>query len=276
MTRRQNALRRALKRFDETIGGKPWYKIDWNRAVLLATQIAAAESRVKAAESSSRGSEGSSGSAGNIAILNTWECVDRFLGIYPLGFNDPEYRSREREPKDEAREEFSQVLSQDEIRRVVGTGNFKEVATRALRVASSMDLIPRDDLVSMENGLRTQKARCRFASALDSLLYGRDLERKRFEDWSGLLREIGALTWPVAGCFQFLVHPEGRIFIEPQVIQDAARSLGAELTCPAEVVWETYSRIQRFAEAIRKEIRELGPRDMIDVQAFLRYIAQGG
>jgi hypothetical protein len=33
--------------------------------------------------------------------------------------------------------------------------------------------------------------------------------------------------------------------------------------------WETYAELLRLARAVRKDLRDLHPRDMIDIQSFL-------
>ena len=49
----------------------------------------------------------------------------------------------------------------------------------------------------------------------------------------------------------------------------AAREYGYAWRYAARPSWDTYARLLRFAEVVRRDLRDLRPRDMIDIQSFL-------
>lgn len=77
------------------------------------------------------------------------------------------------------------------------------------------------------------------------------------------------LTWPVATVFPFIALPKEHIFLKPTVTRIAARRYGLEFVYHSRPDWETYASLLELAEAVRRNLRDLKPRDMIDVQSFL-------
>ena len=47
------------------------------------------------------------------------------------------------------------------------------------------------------------------------------------------------------------------------------REYGFDLRYKSRPSWETYAGLLDFAEAVRRDQRDLGPRDMIDLQSFM-------
>ena len=77
------------------------------------------------------------------------------------------------------------------------------------------------------------------------------------------------MTWPVATVFSFISNPNEFIFLKPRVTQVAAEFYGYDFKYTSKVVWETYKSILDFAETVRKDMRQLRPKDMIDLQSFI-------
>ena len=77
------------------------------------------------------------------------------------------------------------------------------------------------------------------------------------------------MTWPVATVFGFIANPNEFIFLKPRVTQVAAEFYDYDFKYTSKVVWETYKSILDFAETVRKDMRQLRPKDMIDLQSFI-------
>jgi hypothetical protein len=77
------------------------------------------------------------------------------------------------------------------------------------------------------------------------------------------------LTWPVVTVFGFIAAPASHIFLKPTVTRKAAESLGVPFEYRSRPNWETYAELLRLSRAVRKDLRDLHPRDMIDIQSFL-------
>ncbi len=68
--------------------------------------------------------------------------------------------------------------------------------------------------------------------------------------------------------FGFVAQPDVHIFFKPNVTRAAAREYGFDFpyqSCPS---WEIYTKLLEFAEVVRRDLYDLRPRDMIDIQSF--------
>ena len=58
-------------------------------------------------------------------------------------------------------------------------------------------------------------------------------------------------------------------FRSARVTRVAAREYGFDLRYRSRPSWETYESMLAFAETVRRDLRDLRPRDMIDLQSFI-------
>jgi hypothetical protein len=77
------------------------------------------------------------------------------------------------------------------------------------------------------------------------------------------------LTWPVVTVFGFIAQPRAHFFLKPKVSRLAAEECGYEFDYQSQPNWKTYAGLLDFAEVARHDLRDLRPRDMIDIQSFL-------
>jgi hypothetical protein len=77
------------------------------------------------------------------------------------------------------------------------------------------------------------------------------------------------LTWPLVTVFGFIAQPGAHIFLKPTVTRAAASEYGFEFRYESRPSWDTYASLLEFAAAVRRDLRDLRPRDMIDIQSFL-------
>ena len=73
----------------------------------------------------------------------------------------------------------------------------------------------------------------------------------------------------MASVFGFLARPKELFFFKPNVTRRAARALGVELPYRSRPDWVIYQGVLAFAQSLRRDLRDISPRDMIDVQSFL-------
>jgi hypothetical protein len=57
--------------------------------------------------------------------------------------------------------------------------------------------------------------------------------------------------------------------LKPKATRLAAQEYGYELEYKSRPNWETYAGLLNFAGVVRGDLRDLRPRDMIDIQSFL-------
>ncbi len=87
-------------------------------------------------------------------------CRKKFLRYFPRGFRDQKYIDWERGYKWTAHEQWRELLSEAELRRMVDAGDYGEIAARAVRIESRTNLLfsfekmALRDAVKMRGGAR--------------------------------------------------------------------------------------------------------------------------
>ena len=203
-------------------------------------------------------------------------CRRKFLRFFPRGFRDSTYLDWERDYKWQTHQRWNEALGREEFRRLLRERKFAEVAARAVRVEQrsrhsmifSFEKMALRDAVKPEDGARA------FAEGLYEFLHGRSRVQSRFERWVETVaalprKQTRVLTWPLVTVFGFIAQPEVHIFLKPNVTRAAARAYGFDFQYKSRPSWETYASLLEFAEAIRRDLRDLRPRDMIDLQSFM-------
>lgn len=97
---------------------------------------------------------------------------------------------------------------------------------------------------------------------------------RRFERWCKTIgslpqKQTRVLTWPVVTVFGFLAQPETHVFFKPNVTRVAARNYGFDFRYASKLSWAAYANLLEFSSALRRDLSDLRPRDMIDIQSFL-------
>jgi hypothetical protein len=208
------------------------------------------------------------------ATKGTIKCRRKFLRFFPKGFYDPEYIDWERGYKWEAHQRWEATLGRDVHRDLIAEGNFEEVARRAVTIESRTNLLFSFEKMALRDAIRPSAGARAFAVGLFDFLYGRGSDRTKFERWcevvAGLPRkQTRVLTWPLVTVFGFLAVPDVHFFLKPMVTRAAAREYGFDFRYVSRPNWDTYSNLLDFARLVRGDLRELKPRDMIDIQSFL-------
>src|SRR4051812_43574862 len=202
------------------------------------------------------------------------KCRRKFLRFFPKGFYDPKYIDWERGYKWEAHERWEEILGRDVHAGLIKSGDFVEVARRAVTIESRTNLLFSFEKMALRDAIRPAAGARAFAEGLYEFLYGRGNDRTKFERWcevvAGLPRkQTRVLTWPLVTVFGFLALPDIHFFLKPMVTRAAAREYGFDFRYQSRPNWDTYSNLLDFARLVRSDLRELRPRDMIDIQSFL-------
>src|SRR5207248_9862514 len=149
---------------------------------------------------------------------------------------------------------------------------FIEAANRAVRIESRTNLLFSFEKMALRDAVKTAAGARTFANGLYHFLHGTgDMERK-FERWSEAVaslprRQTRVLTWPLVSVFGFIAQPQTHIFLKPNVTRIAARLYEYEFHYQSRPNFETYQSLLDFADHIRRDNRDLRPRDMIDLQS---------
>ena len=106
-----------------------------------------------------------------------------------------------------------------------------------------------------------------FSVGLFDLIYGKGSERAKFETWCEVVaslprKQTRVLTWPLVTVFGFVAVPDRHIFLKPNVTRIAAREYEFDFDYRSKPNWDTYTSLLEFAEAVRRDTRDLKPKDM--------------
>jgi hypothetical protein len=195
----------------------------------------------------------------------------KFLRYFPDGFGDEDYV--ERGYKWDAHCQWREALGQSTFKSLLRQGRYDEIAMRALRIEGRTNLIFSFEKMALRDGVRNRGAEI-FAKALYAFLHGRGALDKRFEAWVAALaslprKQTRVLTWPVATVFSFLAQPDQHLFIKPNVMRRASQALSLEFDYASRPNWTTYESALAFAAELKRELRDMRPKDMIDIQSFI-------
>ena len=198
----------------------------------------------------------------------------KFLRIFPNGFKDDDYIELERAYKWKAHEAWDNALGKNAFSDLLAKERYMEIASAAVRIESRTNLLFSFEKMALRDAVRTQAAARLFAVALYDFLYGSGSIQARFEAWVRALeglprRQTRVLTWPLATVFGFIARPDEHFFLKPTVTREAARRYGTPLAYASRPSWPIYRSLLDFVARVRRDIRDLRPRDMIDLQSFL-------
>jgi hypothetical protein len=185
----------------------------------------------------------------------------KFLDFFPGGFRDEVYEETERAYKWDAHKQWVQLGTPPRAQDIV-------------RIESRTNLLFSFEKMAIRDAVSTTAGARRFVGGLAAWLSGPGSESTRFERWTETLahlprRQTRVLTWPVATVFGFIAQPRRHIFLKPNVTRHAAEAYGYPFEYASKPSWKTYASLLDFARIVRRDLRDLRPRDMIDIQSFL-------
>jgi hypothetical protein len=166
------------------------------------------------------------------------------------------------------------VLAPAAFRALLARGAYSIVAGQAVRIESRTNLLFSFEKMALRDAVRSAAGARAFATGLYEFLHGGGTDAARFDAWCAAVaalprKQTRVLTWPLVTVFGFLAQPERHMFLKPNVTRVAARAYGFDFQYESRPSWPTYARLLAFAEQVRRDVRDLRPRDMIDIQSFL-------
>ena len=201
-------------------------------------------------------------------------CRRKFLRIFRKGFDDPKYVAWERGYKVEAHQDWNESLGRARFDALRMDGAWEEIASRAVRLESRTNLLFSFEKMALRDAVRSPHGARLFAKGLHALVYGRGPQEERFVHFAETLSELPRIktrvhTWPLQTVFGFIARPEEEIFLKPNITRNAAKAYGYPFEYTSRPSWGTYSSLLGFAQVLRRDLADLGPRDMIDIQSFI-------
>jgi hypothetical protein len=165
-------------------------------------------------------------------------------------------------------------LSPNRFRSLLRARRYDQIAGRAVAIESRTNLLFSFEKMALRDAVRSTIGARLFAMGLYTLLHGKGMTEERFARWCAAVarlprRQTRVLTWPLVTVFGFIGTPTQHLFLKPRVTQAAARAYGYDFQYSSQPNWTTYAGLLRFARQVRRDIFDLSPRDMIDLQSFL-------
>ena len=202
------------------------------------------------------------------------KCRRKFLRYFPGGFYDETYLDWERNYKWAAHEQWKTTLDRKLFAALLKRGEDKEIAARAVRLEAATNLLFSFEKMALRDAVKSPAGARLFSQALYQFLYGAGRREKRFEDFAEALsrlprRQTRVLTWPLQTVFAFLALPREHIFLKPMVTRAGAKAYGFDFHYESRPNWQTYASLLEFASVLQRDLADLKPRDMIDLQSFI-------
>lgn len=204
----------------------------------------------------------------------TLSCRQKFLRFFPAGFQDETYIAWERGYKWTAHEQWDETLNRTAYRALLQAGKFAEIAAHAVRLEARTNLLFSFEKMALRDAVKSAAGARLFAEGLYEFIYGAGQMERKFARWCETVaalprKQTRVLTWPLVTVFGFIAQPETHIFLKPNVTRIAAREYGFDFQYKSRPSWETYASLLEFAATIKRDLRDLRPRDLIDLQSFM-------
>lgn len=216
----------------------------------------------------------SQGNPGQSLPAPVRKCRRKFLRFFPKGFYDEIYIDWERDYKWQAHLTWNETLDRQTHEGLLLKKKFAEVSARAVRIESRTNLLFSFEKMALRDAVKSTAGARLFSEGLYDLLYGDEGLDVKFDRWCEVVaslprKQTRVLTWPLVTVFGFIAQPHAHFFLKPNVTRLGAREYGYELQYASRPSWEIYSGLLKFAAAVRRDLRDLRPRDMIDIQSFI-------
>jgi hypothetical protein len=201
-------------------------------------------------------------------------CRRTFLRHFPGGFADERYLEWERDYKVAAHEAWTAELHRDRLEEMMDHGDHAQIAQEAVRIEGRTNLLYSFEKMALRDAVRTAAGARIFVEGIHDFLYGPGRADDRFARWVDAVGRLPrtqtrVLTWPVVTVFPMIAAPRVHLFLKPLVTQVAAEAYGFDLPYEPRPSWRTYGALLELAARVKRDLRDMPPRDMIDVQSFL-------
>jgi hypothetical protein len=201
-------------------------------------------------------------------------CRRKFLRFFPGGFRDETYIDWERDYKWQAHLQWKETLDRPQFQSLLRSGEFNEIGARAVRIESRTNLLFSFEKMALRDAIKPAAGSRLFSTALYEFLHGPGGLPEKFERWVEAVGELPrkqtrVLTWPLVSVFGFIAQPDIHMFLKPNVTRVAARAYAYDFQYKSRPSWDTYESLLQFAATVRRDVRDLKPRDMIDIQSFI-------
>lgn len=201
-------------------------------------------------------------------------CMKKFLRYFSNGFIDEKYIAWERQYKIDAHRQFQERLNRASYKKLLASKAYETIAQAAIQTEAKTNLLFSFEKIAVRDAVKSAEGSEMFATGLYEWLHGNGLVQRRFEKFVNVVshlprKQTRVLTWPLVTVFGFIAEPDKHIFLKPKVTRAAAEKYRFDLDYITPPNWDTYESLLSFADQIRRDTKQLGPKDYIDMQSFI-------
>ena len=194
--------------------------------------------------------------------------------MFPDGFSDETYIAWEREYKVLAHGRWQAALGRPLLEALLKKREWTQIARAAVAIESRTNLLFSFEKMALRDAVADARGARAFAEGLHQFLYGAASLPERFDAWRDTVatlprRQTRVLTWPVLTVFPFIAEPRTHMYLKPLVTKRAAERYGFAFEYSSKPQWSTYASLLEFARIVSRDLRDLRPRDQIDIQSFI-------
>lgn len=199
----------------------------------------------------------------------------KFLRFFPAGFYDETYIDWERAYKWNAHKQWQTSLAAETFHSLIRKRRYSKIAQDAVRIESRTNLLFSFEKMALRDAVKTSAGAKLFATGLYEFLHGDPgTVEEKFNRWCAVVaalprKQTRVLTWPVVTVFGFIAQPQVHIFLKPNVTRLAARLYGFDFHYQSRPTGRTYVHLLDFAKTVRRDLADMRPRDLIDIQSFI-------
>jgi len=187
-------------------------------------------------------------------------------------FSDPRFVKDEVDYKQETVSKARDLLSEEELQKLIEEGKFDEFLKRLKTIGKDNTLLwdnvpSRGDLNIIRKPELDKQS---FCSAVFNLLYGSGPYHERLGQYTEYVKSKGLPNrWTFPTYFLFICHPDTEVFVKPTVVKWFLQFLGGEFEYSSAPTAENYTTIRGAYQQLKDELKDFGPKDMVDIQSFV-------
>lgn len=187
-------------------------------------------------------------------------------------FSDPYFLKDEIEYKQAAVLKANELLSEVELKRLIEESKFEDFISRLDKLGKNTNLlfqgVPKSGDLNILYQADLDKPT--FCKAVFDLLYGSDSSPDRLDRYISYVQANQLPNkWTFPTYFLFICHPDTEIFVKPQITQWFLEFFGLQSVYTSKPTGSAYTIIKQAAHQLKDELREYGPRDMVDIQSVI-------
>jgi len=192
---------------------------------------------------------------------------ERFLKIFPGGFQSDAYLSRERNYKIKAKQKLDGSAPFEAA--AVGTG-YGEAALSAFRATNMLSLFEKTRLTAALRGPHADA----FVKGAAIFAKG-DIERG-LKEMEVALKPHDVAKWTAVTYLPYLWQPTTHMFLKPEVTNNFAERVGHKFAqvYATKLDPQVYLSLRELTSDTAAAISELAPQDSIDVQSFIWVVGE--